>query len=41
MSIYGDLSRPQRAILSRILQEGAVSIDTARGQTGQLDQQGS
>ncbi|WJI17471.1 hypothetical protein MWN52_09615 [Pseudoxanthomonas winnipegensis] len=29
MSIYGDLSRPQRAILDEMLQESAVSADTA------------
>ncbi|MCS4233096.1 hypothetical protein [Stenotrophomonas sp. BIGb0135] len=29
MSIYGDLSKPQRSILRQLLQESAVSIDTA------------
>ncbi|MEA9828711.1 hypothetical protein VDG09_13775 [Xanthomonas campestris pv. raphani] len=29
MSTYGDLSKPQRAILQELLQECAVSIETA------------
>ncbi|MFA4630434.1 hypothetical protein P2A10_23550 [Xanthomonas perforans] len=29
MSTFGDLSKPQRAILQELLQQSAVSIDTA------------